>query len=131
PLSDGRDPALEPREPGLREDREERGGDGSRQDLPRVDGRDAAEDEDAEAAGPDRRRDRRRADRRDRGDADPRQARARGERQLDDDEALPIGHPHRDGGFEDRRVDAEDADDGVPDDRQEGVEDERDDRGTL
>ena len=55
----------------------------------------------------------------------------KGQREADAPEDLGVGHAHGFGGLEDRGVDAGQADVGVSEDGEEGVEDERYDRGAA
>ena len=83
---------LQGPERGVDQEGEERGGDGSGQDQPRVHGGDAAEDVGAESARADGGRDGGRAHRGHRGDAHAGQDHGQGERQLDPQEPLAVGH---------------------------------------
>src|ERR1043166_8429393 len=109
-------------------ERQERRRNGAGQDQRIVVHPKTAEDIAAEAAGVDRRRDRRGADRDHRRDANARNDNAEGQRHLDLQEQLPVGHAESPARLADRRIDAVDAGEGVADDRQERVERERRDR---
>ena len=88
----------------------------------------ATEDVHSEPACADRRRDRRRPHRDHRRHAHARDDEAERQRQLDLREHLPPGHPHRLGCLADAPVDPVDPGESVADDREQRVEEERDDR---
>ena len=98
------------------------------EDHRRIDHRQPAEDVFAEPAGADRRGDRRGADADDRRDADAGDDRRQRQRQLDLPEQLARRHAERRPGLDQRAIDAAHARDRRPDDRQQRVEDQHDDR---
>ena len=123
--------SLELAEGGVAGQGQERRRDRAEEDLVRVGRGDAAEDIAPEVRRADRGGDRRHADRGDRGHADPAQDDRHGQRELDDPEALPAGHPHPERGLGDAPIDAPQAEDRVLDDRQQRIDDQRRPRGGL
>src|SRR5208337_392448 len=86
-----------------------------------IHGRYSAENEYAETTPANDRGNRRGADGSDHGNPDASEDGGRSQRKLDVTQQLGIGHAHRNRGFTDRRIDAHDSDDGVPQDRQKRV----------
>ena len=121
---------LEPGEQAVDAQGERRGRHGAGEDHCAVHHREAAEDVLAEAAGADRGGDGRRAHADHGGDANTRNDGRNRQRQLDQQQQLPRRHSHRDPGLNDRSIQILQSGHRRPDNREQRVERERDERGT-
>ena len=124
------DAPLGPFEEPLGRQREQRGGNRAFHDERGVIQADAGQDRLPEASGTDQGAQRRRTDVDHRGRLDPRQDGRQRERELDPPEPGPSRQPERDGGLAQGLRDARDSGMRVPQDGQQAVEKERDERRT-